>query len=98
MAILPNWEDENISLEERARAYLDVNCAHCHIPGGFCELESNLDLDFSATYDDSKIFENRFTIRARMNAYIPGFSMPYIGTVSKHDEGVDLVFQYLDTL
>ena len=98
VAILPNWEDENISLEERARAYLDVNCAHCHIPGGFCELESNLDLDFSATYDDSKIFENRFTIRARMNAYIPGFSMPYIGTVSKHDEGVDLVFQYLDTL
>lgn len=32
---LPVWTDEQTgSLDERARAYLDVNCAHCHNPKG----------------------------------------------------------------
>jgi uncharacterized repeat protein (TIGR03806 family) len=32
---LPDWKDDkHFSLNERARAYLDVNCAHCHTPGG----------------------------------------------------------------
>ena len=33
-AKLPDWEDEHYSLGERARAYLDVNCAHCHSQHG----------------------------------------------------------------
>lgn len=32
---LPDFRDSvHFSLEERARAYLDVNCAHCHTKGG----------------------------------------------------------------
>ncbi|MGJ1205603.1 SO2930 family diheme c-type cytochrome [Sphingobacterium lactis] len=32
---LPNWLDKaNFSLDQRARAYLDINCAHCHREGG----------------------------------------------------------------
>jgi hypothetical protein len=31
----PDWDDKNASLEKRACAYLDVNCALCHNPGGF---------------------------------------------------------------
>lgn len=32
---LPVWTDmEKYSIEERARAYLDINCAHCHTKGG----------------------------------------------------------------
>ncbi|MFD0846980.1 SO2930 family diheme c-type cytochrome [Sphingosinicella xenopeptidilytica] len=31
---LPDWKDANESLERRARAYLDVNCGHCHKPDG----------------------------------------------------------------
>jgi len=29
---LPQWDNPSYSLNERARAYLDVNCAHCHNP------------------------------------------------------------------
>lgn len=31
---LVNFEDTTKSLEERARAWLDINCAHCHNPKG----------------------------------------------------------------
>lgn len=32
---LPKWNDEKSgTLEERALAYLDINCAHCHSPQG----------------------------------------------------------------
>lgn len=32
---LPNWKDSvHYTVNQRARAYLDVNCAHCHTRGG----------------------------------------------------------------
>lgn len=32
---MPDWKDSaHFSLEQRARAYLDINCAHCHTKGG----------------------------------------------------------------
>jgi uncharacterized repeat protein (TIGR03806 family) len=33
-AKMANYSDESASLGDRARAYLDINCAHCHNPGG----------------------------------------------------------------
>lgn len=32
--LLPDFRDGQYSLSQRARAYLDSNCAHCHQPGG----------------------------------------------------------------
>ena len=32
--LMQSYEYESVSIDERARAYLDINCGHCHIPGG----------------------------------------------------------------
>jgi uncharacterized repeat protein (TIGR03806 family) len=39
---LPAWHDWNLqsgTIDERARAYLDVNCAMCHTPPGFTKID-----------------------------------------------------------
>lgn len=41
-----DWTDTAQTLEARAKAYLDVNCAHCHNPGGNAS-QSGLMLDFA---------------------------------------------------
>ncbi|MFC3415677.1 SO2930 family diheme c-type cytochrome [Algoriphagus hitonicola] len=47
-----NYEDKNQSLELRARAYLDINCAHCHRAEGPAST-SGLFL----TYDESNLMK-----------------------------------------
>lgn len=42
---LPNWKDESVNLQNRAKAYLDINCAHCHSEGGSAAL-SGLRLEY----------------------------------------------------
>ncbi len=31
---IPLWGDTSADLDDRSRGYLDINCAHCHEPGG----------------------------------------------------------------
>lgn len=45
---LPLWTDASSGTDARARAYLDVNCAHCHRPGGGAS-NSGLDLSWEQT-------------------------------------------------
>jgi len=32
--VVADWKNTKETLDDRARAYLDVNCGHCHMPGG----------------------------------------------------------------
>lgn len=97
---LPDWADESLSLEERARAYLDVNCAHCHQTGGSYNdsFGDNFQFTYETPFEDSNIFQVRTQIKDRMNTQIPGYFMPLIGVNIKHDEGLELMNAYIDSL
>jgi uncharacterized repeat protein (TIGR03806 family) len=45
---VPVWDDVRAPLEARARAYLDVNCGHCHNPRGSAS-NSGLNLTWETT-------------------------------------------------
>ncbi|MHA6204986.1 SO2930 family diheme c-type cytochrome [Dyella soli] len=45
-----NWMDTRASLDARARAYLDINCGHCHNPKGAANTTA-LTLDVSVAED-----------------------------------------------
>jgi uncharacterized repeat protein (TIGR03806 family) len=97
VAVLPNWEDQSYSLSERTRAYLDVNCAHCHSPGGFCE-EILMDLRYETPFENSGIFDLRYGILGFTSFYLEGVSMPLIGTTRVHAEGFALIEEYVNSL
>lgn len=98
VTVLPNWEDDTYTLEERARAYFDVNCAHCHSDGGYCQFQTLLRLTYETPFEDSYINESKDQIDARMATYNPPYTMPLIGTTMVHDEGYSLIRSYLQTL
>jgi uncharacterized repeat protein (TIGR03806 family) len=45
-----NWMDPHASLDARARAYLDINCGHCHNPKGAANT-TGLTLDITTPED-----------------------------------------------
>ncbi len=49
---LANWTDTSATVAQRARAYLEVNCAHCHSEKGFART-TGLYLDVTETRDSS---------------------------------------------
>ncbi len=98
---LPVWDDSSqYSLDERARAYLDVNCAHCHQPGGFWNLSfgDSFELRYETPFDDTNIYPRRNIIVSRMQSEIEGYAMPFIGTSLIHSEGVALIEEYVESL
>ena len=98
VAALPEWDDDTYTLEERARAYFDVNCAHCHRDGGYCQDQSTLRLLYETPFSESQILERKNSIMNRMQNVVPGWSMPWIGVVSVHTEGYELIEEYLNSL
>ena len=59
---IPNYNDQNIVIHKRARAYLDVNCAHCHQEKGSAKT-SGLHLVYQET-DKYRIGVNKPPVAA----------------------------------
>lgn len=95
VASMVNYKDANLALEERARAYLDINCAHCHNPTAW-EDAANQDLDFryETLLNDTRILRKK----RRIKNQVTDGEMPFIGTTMLDDEGVDLLVDFINSL
>jgi uncharacterized repeat protein (TIGR03806 family) len=114
------WDDETSgSLHERAMAYLDINCGHCHNKNGSANT-SGLHLIADAKADMSLgIYKATVSAGAgtgghtysivpghpeesimvyRMNSTNPGAMMPELGRSLVHQEGVDLISDWIKNL
>lgn len=95
VSTIPAYEDGSLGLEARARGYLDANCAHCHNPVAWKRgARQDLDLRFETPLGETGIVDKR----RRMEKLMVDGEMPFVGTTMRHDEGVDLVVEYLDLL
>tara|TARA_A100000171_G_C2140417_1_gene155117 strand:+ start:12039 stop:13301 length:1263 start_codon:yes stop_codon:yes gene_type:complete len=98
VSVLPDWTNTtDYTLDERARAYIDVNCAHCHQPGGSID-SFGLDFRFETPFDDTGIYANRGEIEARFGSTLPTYRMPQLGRTIIHEEALEMLIDYIDAL
>jgi uncharacterized repeat protein (TIGR03806 family) len=89
--ILPNWDNPvDFSLDERARAYLDMNCAHCHTNGG-AAYYTGFWLDYDET-DSTKLGIRKIPIAAG-----PGSGTLTYDVVSGHADSSIVIFRMEST-
>ena len=111
-----DWLDASQPLDARARAYLDINCGHCHNPKGPGNT-SGLWLD-AATQEPLRLGRCKLPIAAgkgtgdfshdivpgqpdasiltfRMVSEDPAAMMPELGRSVVHDEGVQLIRDWI---
>lgn len=114
-----NYDDLTQTLNDRAMAYLDINCSHCHSAEGPAST-SGLFLTYDQT-DPLKLGVNKTPVAAgkgagnftfdidpgnpdesilihRMKSTEVGVAMPEIGRSTVHQEGVELIRQWIREL
>ncbi len=72
---LPDWQNSPHTLAQRARAYLDVNCAHCHSSTGLAQ-NTRLFLDYTLPFEETRIHARRDDILHRMQSTNKNVRMP----------------------
>lgn len=90
-----DYRNLNASISNRGRAYLALNCAHCHNPKGWdIPAEKDFDFRFETSLQGSGIPSGKDKISRNM---LDG-EMPFIGTTLMDDEGLALILDYLESL
>lgn len=92
---VPDYLNADASSEERARAYLDINCAHCHNPRGWDEVSGrDMDFRYATPLGRSGIDPKAKDILRAIEAG----EMPYLGVTLPHQEGARIVADYVESL
>ena len=91
--ILPNYKDTTLPLEKRARAYFEINCAHCHNENGFA---SHKDLRFA--YEHSLQKTKILDVKNRIINRTQKGKMPKIGITVTDKDGIALIKKYIESL
>ncbi|WP_153799565.1 hypothetical protein [Foetidibacter luteolus] len=91
---LPSGTDTTAVLYQRVRAYLDVNCAHCHNDNGFCAKSR---FRFAFEEGDGHNKNARKLIAKAANAIKKG-RMPALGTTVIDEKGLALLKSYLKSI
>jgi uncharacterized repeat protein (TIGR03806 family) len=106
--------DSGASLEERARSYLDANCAQCHRPGGVGNFDARYDTPpanqhivnfpagISLGYDNARIILPkdiwRSVLQDRMNTNALTIKMPPLGRNRVDTNAVALIREWVNSL
>ncbi|MGG7665255.1 hypothetical protein [Dyadobacter sp. BHUBP1] len=96
IASLPDYKDSSGALALRARAYLEMNCAHCHRDAGSAA-GTSLDLSYNTPFEKTGIGYNKENMVIRMST-MGEYHMPQIGTTTPDEEGVKLIRDYIKSL
>ena len=95
IATMVDYNDVNAPLSERGRAYLAMNCGHCHHKSAWSKSAKKIfDFRYETSFEDTRIADKKSTIKD----VIQSGRMPYLGKTIIHDEGVDLIREYIDNL
>lgn len=95
VAKIVDYTDVNIPLEQRGRAYLAMNCAHCHNPSGWGEAAGeNFDFRYETPLSQTGILAEKNEIKRMVETQ----EMPFVGTTILDEEGIGLVLQFLNNL
>jgi uncharacterized repeat protein (TIGR03806 family) len=106
--------DSSASLEQRARSYLDANCAECHRPGGIGNFDARYDtplanqhlVNFPASvtlgFDNVRMIApsdlRRSIIYDRMNTNAPTIKMPPLARNRIDTNAVQLMANWINSL
>jgi len=110
---LPDPYEDRASIEDRARAYLNTNCAQCHRPGGPTPV--NMDLRYDTALEqtqtvgvegtDSDLAPYRIAPGSKEDSLIwqrmrvlDDQRMPPLGSHVVDDQGVDVIGRWIDSL
>lgn len=92
---IPDYKDLGESLSDRGRAYLDMNCAHCHNPSAWKKpAERGFDFRYEMPLSSTGISSTKDKIKE----VVRNGEMPFLGVTEPHDEGVDLIVEYIESL
>ena len=93
VAVLPQAFNRKYSVTDQTRAYLEMNCAHCHNSTGDAK-STNLYMGFTVPFDQTDISKRK----DKMVEKVTEGEMPLLGTTIVHQEGLQLIKDYVATL